>query len=62
MFPFTELVRMTLSRVTVNSSLSSVELSAMMCMIRFLSLLPPVKVTCDNSGIAKSVPSVVSRE
>ena len=59
MFPFTELVRMTLSKVTVNSLLSSVELPVMMCMIRLLTLLPPVKVTYDTSGTVKSV---VSRE
>ena len=51
-------IKMTSSKVTVNSSLLSVELLDKMGMARLLTRLPAVKVTCDDVMPAKSAPSV----
>ena len=52
-------IKMTASKVTVNSSLLSVELVEMIGMARRWTRFPAVKVTLEDAMAAKSVPSVV---
>ena len=51
-------IKMTLSKVTVNSSLPSVELLEMIGIARCLTQLPVVKLTCEETMAVKSAPSV----
>ena len=51
-------IRMISSKVTVNHSLLSVELLAMMGIARHLIRLPAVKVTSEDAKVAKSLPSI----